>query len=385
MDDAGPVLLIRDKGRENLPPAPGEVDNREGIEPGDEGLLVSPHCFGDQNRIEGDGDRSPEGGDAVGMQAGTGMYGKREGAGRKPGGPLHLPDGDDLSIGENREADLTEDLLDTGHIAGIESLPVEVRGDGPGPVPHQGDHVPVDGRRLPAVGDVPEGTPGGAAYLRLPCRVMIPPEAEEVHGVSWLCSEDALRDRPPRPRICPLCRSRAYLHEEGRRRELRRPVVGHLVGDGVPGGSLLRKLPENRLHPRRACRRERAGFPAEICLREIAGHVDGEDGRRLPARVPRDEEDEIRGELPVDPVGVDEPALQLMELEGDVPVLRLSPGGFPTGEEFLQVTADVPSRLVLHRVDDGDPELRHVSPMVNTMFRERNDCYHGRSPYQKGP
>ena len=47
------------------------------------------------------------------------------------------------------------------------------------------------------------------------------------------------------------------------------------------------------------------------------------------------------------------------------------------------MAADIPSRLVLGRVNDGYPKPPHGAPMVNTMFKERNDCYHGRCPHQE--
>ena len=73
-----------------------------------------------------------------------------------------------------------------------------------------------------------------------------------------------------------------------------------------------------------AYRRERAGLPAKAGAGQVPGHMDGENRRGLPARVPRYEDDEVGRVLPVDPVGVDEPSLHLVEPEGGPYAPRVS-------------------------------------------------------------
>jgi len=104
------------------------------------------------------------------------------------------------------------------------------------------------------------------------------------------------------------------------------------------------KVPEDGVHPGRRCRGEAAGFPTKVCTPVVSGHVNCESGCRLHARVPGYKYDQVGIDLIVDPVLVDQPAIDLME--DQVVSLRKRP--VPTGfKQILEIIPDVYSCSVL--------------------------------------
>ena len=108
MDDAVLLLLIRDEEGEDLLPAPREVDDGHGSQPGDEAPLIGLHGFGDEDRVHLNKNGSPEGGEPMGVAAGPGVCPFGQGADRQVGGPFHLPHREDLPFGEDRKPEVPE-------------------------------------------------------------------------------------------------------------------------------------------------------------------------------------------------------------------------------------------------------------------------------------
>jgi hypothetical protein len=82
-----------------------------------------------------------------------------------------------------------------------------------------------------------------------------------------------------------------------------------------------------------------------------------ENRSRLPARMPGYEDNEVGRILPVYSIGVNEPAIHFVELEGGAAPSGFLPAGPRRMEELLHMVADVPSCLVLGRVDDCYPKV----------------------------
>ena len=166
-----------------------------------------------------------------------------------------------------------------------------------------------------------------------------------------------------RGRVGPLLGAGPDLDEAGRRLEVGRAVVGPLVADAVARRRERREAAEHGLHERGRAGRDPVGLAAERGLADVAGRVDRQLRHRLDRGMAREEDHEVRVEAPVDPFGVDQPSLDLVERpvvgRPELVDQRLAPAPDPdAGRILARVDARYPHG------DDRGPLRQKTAPVA---------------------
>ena len=131
--------------------------------------------------------------------------------------------------GQPRYRELREHPGQPGKVFAGERFPVDVGGNGPALLHHGKNHIPVQRRYLPGVGDMAECPAGREGDLRLTGRVMGSAETDQRHRIDRRSREHALGHGPPGNRVGPLLLGAADLDKERGEGERSRAVVGHFV------------------------------------------------------------------------------------------------------------------------------------------------------------